>query len=369
VFDVIRKFALKLRTVWILGFLVLTLVTHFVEALETEKNTVILEENNWSKGYSEGIIVTKDERLTLSTDADGSRNNGLFTSLAIEPGAEFTHLVPFWNATTPPGTKVVIRAKLKTEGEWSRWITVATWKEDEPFTHNNSSLRVASRIDTLKVKSRKGDKFKLCIELASENQNLAPKVRLFGATYWDSSQKTQAVGSTVTGYLKDLEVPTESQFEEPTSVAPLICSPTATSMVLQYYGERVKPREVAREVYDHGAKIYGNWAFNTAYAANHGLKAYVRYFKSLEGVKREIAADRPIIASIAFGKGELEGAPIESTSGHLVVVRGFLKESDQEYVIVNDPAARSDRSVRRTYRVDQFVSAWRGIGYVVKPLK
>ncbi len=44
--------------------------------------------------------------------------------------------------------------------------------------------------------------------------------------------------------------------------------------------------------------------------------------------------------------GELPGAPIASSNGNLMVVRGF--DSD-ENVIVNDPAATSDAQVRTVY--------------------
>ncbi|MBS3788605.1 peptidase C39 family protein [Candidatus Bipolaricaulota bacterium] len=330
---------------------------------EAKKNLVLLESDDWSRGDSKGLRLTEDGQLTLS-----HQNEGFFISPTIEPGVEFTQLVPFWNVTTPPGTKVSIKAKLKIGEEWSRWLKVATWKEDEPLTYSQSFPEVEVIIDTLKVKTHKADGFKLFIELSSNSRDVTPSVRLLGATYWNSTGESQSTGTEVAGYQKDLKVPKESQFEQPASIASLICSPTALSMVLQYYGKHVKPLEAAQGVYDHGPEIYGNWSFNTAFVGNHGFEAYVRYFLGIEDIKEEISAGHPVIASISYGKGELKGAPTKSTSGHLVVVRGFLKKEDQEYVIVNDPAAKTDKSVRRTYRLDQFITAWKGIGYVIRPL-
>ncbi len=357
---VIGKKTLQLGVCLILCFLILGGLGLSTEAKE---NVVLLQSDDWPRGDSEGLQLTQDGQLTFS-----HQNEGYFITPSIELETEFTNLVPFWNVTTPPETKVNIKAKLKIEEEWSSWLKIATWKKEEPLTYSHSSSKVEAKIDTLKVKSRKADEFKLLIELSSKNRGAAPSVGLLGATYWDSSKDPRITGAKVTGYLKDLKVPKESQFEQPASIAPLICSPTALSMVLQYYGKHVKPLEAARGVYDHGPEIYGNWSFNTTFAANHGLQAYVRYFPSMKGIKREIAAGRPVIVSIAYGKGELEGAPIESTPGHLVVVRGFLKKENQEYVIANDPAAKTDKSVRRTYRLDQFITAWKGIGYVIRPL-
>ena len=68
-----------------------------------------------------------------------------------------------------------------------------------------------------------------------------------------------------------------------------------------------------------------------------------------------IVAKVPLIISIAFKAGELPGAPISKTNGHLIVVRGFAKNGD---VIVNDPAARDDASVQLTYPRAALEAAW-----------
>jgi hypothetical protein len=76
---------------------------------------------------------------------------------------------------------------------------------------------------------------------------------------------------------------------------------------------------------------------------------------SLRGVERFIRAGIPVVTSITFGRGQLSGAPISATNGHLVVVVGFTAKGD---VVVNDPAARSRAGVRRTYARGQFENAW-----------
>ena len=70
--------------------------------------------------------------------------------------------------------------------------------------------------------------------------------------------------------------------------------------------------------------------------------------------------------SISFGSGQLSGAPISASNGHLVVIVGFRDNGD---VVVNDPAAPSVRSVRRTYDRGQLERAWLdgsgGLVYVI----
>jgi hypothetical protein len=61
------------------------------------------------------------------------------------------------------------------------------------------------------------------------------------------------------------------------------------------------------------------------------------------------------VASVSFSSGQLSGAPISATNGHLLVIVGFTPSGD---VVVNDPAASTDSGVRRTYDRGQFEDAW-----------
>ena len=82
----------------------------------------------------------------------------------------------------------------------------------------------------------------------------------------------------------------------------------------------------------------------------------------------------PIVVSINWDNTSpdptkhLDGASIEKTGGHLMVVRGFTATGD---VIANDPASPDDASVRHVYRRDQFEYRWQaasaGATYVIKP--
>jgi hypothetical protein len=160
------------------------------------------------------------------------------------------------------------------------------------------------------------------------------------------------------------------------------CSPTSLAMVLAYY-KRLPPArtyawvrrsypdrfvaEVARRVFDHAYDGTGNWPFNTGYAATRVADAFVTRLPDLRAAERYVAAGTPLEVSISFGRGQLAGAPISSSAGHLVVIRGFTRSGD---VVVNDPAARTDATVRRTYGRAQFEAAWlrrsHGLAYVVR---
>jgi hypothetical protein len=160
------------------------------------------------------------------------------------------------------------------------------------------------------------------------------------------------------------------------------CSPTSTSMVLGYYDRLPTAKQyawvspsftdrfvdhAARMTYDYEYDGTGNWAFTTAYAAGRTKHGFVTRLRSLREAESFIRAGIPLVASIAFGRGELQGAPIGASNGHLVVIAGFTQDGD---VVVNDPAADSNAGVRRVYDRGQFENAWLpasgGTVYVVR---
>jgi len=154
------------------------------------------------------------------------------------------------------------------------------------------------------------------------------------------------------------------------------CSPTSLSMVMAYWANKTGNSRlnqsvptVARGTYDYAYRGNGNWPFNTAYASSYGLKTSVNRFSSLGQVERWVDKGVPVVASISWGRGQLDGAPIPSSNGHLMVIRGFDKTG--RYVIVNDPAASSNSGVRRVYDRQQFANAWMrgsgGVTYIIHP--
>jgi hypothetical protein len=148
-------------------------------------------------------------------------------------------------------------------------------------------------------------------------------------------------------------------------------------MVMAYWADRLSEPSlnqtvptVAAAVYDPIYRGNGNWPFNTAYAAQHGLLGYVSRMSSLGQVERWIEAGLPVVASMAWDPGELRNASVPSTDGHLLVIVGFTADGN---VVVNDPAAdpRLGQSVRRVYDRGQFEGLWlkasAGTVYLIYP--
>jgi hypothetical protein len=141
-------------------------------------------------------------------------------------------------------------------------------------------------------------------------------------------------------------------------------------MALDFWGIRRKTAAIAELARDRSTGLFGNWPANAAAAGSFGLEAYVARLNSLEELQDELASGRPAVASLTFASGELSGAPIKATKGHLVLVTGFTDEGN---VIVLDPAARARSGARRVYAREEFRRAWRvnkrGLCYLMSPLE
>ena len=132
-------------------------------------------------------------------------------------------------------------------------------------------------------------------------------------------------------------------------------------MLLSYWRGDVGPcepviRRAVDGVYDWIYQGHGNWSFNAAYAGAQSalglpLEALIARLPDLTEVEKWISAGTPVIASLSWEAGELTGAPIPSSKGHLVVITGFDISGNP---IVNDPAAPVDAEVQRTYLRGEF---------------
>jgi hypothetical protein len=164
-----------------------------------------------------------------------------------------------------------------------------------------------------------------------------------------------------------IDAPALCQRDAPPEIALRICSPTCIAMVLRYFGVAVDLLELARSAYDRASGIYGVWPQGLYAASRHGFVGAVRTFEALDSAAEVLADGLPLVASVSYANGELDGAALSSTEGHLVVICGFRGD----HVIVNDPVAENRSAVRRAYPLDQFARVWlrnRGAGYVLAPL-
>ncbi|PYM95915.1 MAG: hypothetical protein DME04_03375 [Candidatus Rokuibacteriota bacterium] len=161
-----------------------------------------------------------------------------------------------------------------------------------------------------------------------------------------------------------LVVPALSQMEEDAAIKSRICSPTCVAMVLAYYGTRVAVADLAREIFHPDLDIYGVWPAAVRAAGRRGIAGYLLRFPDWTAARWCLEQGMPVIASVRYAAGELTGAAIAETAGHLLVLTGHAGGD----VFVNDPAAPTASEVSRRYRLDELRRVWlerAGVGYVL----
>jgi hypothetical protein len=290
----------------------------------------------------------------------------------------FDNAVVSWNADTPNGTWVTLKLRALIDNRWTKEYVMGVWASNDSTIKRHSVDSQADgdgKVDTdTLILNRKASAYQLRVILFSTNRISSPRLNL-AAVSTTMGGAAPGIGSPrLWGH--DLSVPERSQMIYPDG-GEVWCSPTSTSMVLAYWGQQTGRGDLNQTVPSAAANTYdrvyqgnGNWPFNTAYAGSFGLTAYVSRFHSLSQVEPWIEKGVPVIASVAFKPGELGGAPISQTAGHLLVIRGFDGAGN---VIVNDPAGdpRLGQSVRIVYNRAQFERVWQngsgGAVYLIYP--
>ncbi len=318
-------------------------------------------------------------------------NGGAFlvgeaTSAVTPAGIGFHQAIASWNATTPPGTWIETYLRGRTEDRWTAWYSLGVWAADGATVERHSvdgqhDADGLVAVDTLQLDSRgaPAEAFQVKLRLFSLDEGAGPVVSGVAVALSDvpgGRPGNGGAGSTAGGdpALWDplLEVPSCSQMVYPDG-GEAWCSPTSVAMVLGYWQGHPGPcepgvRAAVAGVYDWVYRGCGNWPFNTAYAATQGLEGYVVRLRGLADAEGWIAAGVPLILSYGWKPGELEGAPLARSNGHLAVLSGFDRSGNP---VVDDPAAPSNRTVRRTYPRAQLESLWLarsgGTAYVITP--
>ncbi|MBI5361611.1 MAG: C39 family peptidase [Planctomycetes bacterium] len=307
--------------------------------------------------------------------------------------APFRDVVASWNAHVPEGAGMSFDLRVGQEGaDWGPWLHVGDWGLAVPgeralacdggridvdcfvgersFTQVQLRARaVSARSDT--TASIELERVSLCVtdRFVRHAVNVRAWIRGTNGRGPEGCVMPGPGGRGDPGLATRLElpVPFRSQKEEDPSIASRICSPTSLAMVLAYRGVDVPTAEVARVCYDEEHAIYGNWTRAIQGAFTLGVPGYLTRINCWERAGELLQAGQPLVISIGVKEGQLTGAPYTSTTGHLIVLRGFDERGD---VLVNDPAAPDAEHGQLTYKRSELETCWLargGTAYVLLP--
>ena len=259
------------------------------------------------------------------------------TLIDIEPARE---AIVTWNSRAPAGS--IELAVVRSDGARSGWLPYVTWSEDERRSLSGSDDVANIAIDVVRAPLALA-----AIEVRSD----APLERVAVSTlsHAISSERAASIDWL-------LDVPQRSQYVPAHPDERGWCSPAVLSMLLSYWGIELDVAGVARRVRDRSYDGTGNWTFNVALAGALGLCGVAAQLRDLAHAERFIAAGIPLALSFSWSDGELPGAPLAASDGHLAVLCGFGAAGE---AVLNDPA---QPAVRASYPREALERAWIGHG-------
>ncbi|HEX5567365.1 MAG TPA: peptidase C39 family protein [Streptomyces sp.] len=358
--------------------------------------------HDWRTGTGHGTRVVAGRRpgIALDTPAGTTEHTDPHTGRTADweyatwtspvhalpvPASE---LVASWNAHTPPGTWIRVEMRgTYTDRTDTPWYVLGVWASGDQDIRRTSvdgqgDGRSSIWTDTFAIDDTDAGarlaSYRLRVTLhRTPGSTATPTVWRLGAMGSDVPARFE-VPATEPGVAAGIElnVPRYSQnihigqYPEYDNGGEAWCSPTSTQMIVEYWGRKPTPEDLAwvepeyadpqvchaaRQTYDYQYAGCGNWPFNTAYAATYrDMQGIVTRLDTLTDAEHLIRAGIPLITSQSFLESELDDAGY-GTAGHLMTVIGFTKDGD---VIANDPASDSNEAVRHVYRRRQFENIW-----------
>lgn len=293
----------------------------------------------------------------LQSDAAG----GILGPVEWSPRRPARHLLPALSLLAGHDRSFRFEVAGRIEGEWTPWVAATTIGAATFPAMAAAAGPLEVDVDVLAA-TRPVERVRLRVRIRPPEVLASPWLLTLSACDLEPAAAAgqEAIGS------RWLAVPPLSQMEEPPALRQRICSPTCVAMVLGYLGVPVPVAHVAAQAFHPGLDLYGVWPAAIDAAARHGVPGYLLRFPDWDSAVWCMARGLPVIASVRYAAGELSGAAVSASPGHLIVLTG----SDGEEVLVNDPAAPTRDGVARRYRLDEIRRVWldrAGVGYVLFP--
>lgn len=278
-----------------------------------------------------------------------------------QPRRGTKHLLPAFSSLSAIGYSLRFEISVLAGGAWSPWVSTITVGPASfaPLTAEAPGLR--ADIDVFTV-APPAEQVRMRLRLRADDiESLLAGPWLLTLSACDlapAEPAPEAVSSA------RLTVPALSQMREGGALGTRVCSPTSVAMVLAYLGAPESVTRLAAEMFHPALDIYGVWPAGISAAGRRGVLGYLLRFPDWAAARWCLDRGLPIVASVRYAAGELSGAAVAETPGHLLVLTGY----EGEDVLVNDPAAPDTATVPRRYRLAQLTRVWlerTGVGYVL----
>jgi hypothetical protein len=289
-------------------------------------------------------LISDEVRLMWSKSVVGSVNAD------VPPASTL-----FMECRSRVGSSTTRPSKSDQRTEWTPWVRIA-WvgrkptSKQEPIEERLGSIE----IDELKLK-QDSDRLQVRLRLESDDPNAVATVSRLDVSIDEGYRAEVDRFHNELPAPIDIPVPFRSQKTSDAGLSGRLCSPTSVAMVLAYYGVDASVEEVAKKCYDPEYDIYGNWPRNIQAAYEFGVPGSLVRIESWWSACKILETGQPLIISIRAEKGDLRGAPYDSTEGHLIVLRGIDEFGN---LIVNDPACGTAEDGKRVYRRSDLTKVW-----------
>jgi hypothetical protein len=277
--------------------------------------------------------------------------------------APFNELMISWNAPRPNVGNYLFYVSVKTD-DWSPWLLYASWGSEgqRGFVSKTALAPVEIYQDALSIlNSQTARGFQ--IKVISEDHLVLPPI--FQLHVYTNSDQIEGIEQTI-NYSRSVRLPFKGLSQMALSHVRHkdLCSPSSTTAVVRYLlnDNTIDPLFFARDIWDSGFDIYGNWVFNVAQASVHLgpiWSCWVERLNGFDSIYRSLHEGIPVVVSI---RGPLEGSAQPYSKGHLLAIIGY--ESEQKKVICMDPAFASDEETFVSYDFLDFMQAWQRRGKI-----
>lgn len=332
-------------------------IIHSIEFIETIDDWEMCELTNCS--------IDLDKR---AIDLSGSDGRPGIVTYSIDAGYKFDQLILSWNILVAE-SRSPIKFQVEVSEDGQKWhkFDYLTWGSKELKLEDGAkSIEGVGRMAVDVLKLEKPMQYARVIVSCIENNDYAGMyLRRLALSFsndnpsWSVYRENHLDEKKINYDKSKLSVPYITQRSLEANNSGGACSPTAVSMILNYYNPGIDANDFAWEAYDKQNEIFGNWPYNIQAAFESGLnKAWVDRHCGFDEIYDEVSEGKPVVISIAYGYDELPNSPIHGVEeGHLVVVVGF---AGPDTVVCNDPAGHGVDDGIVKYPRKELEKAWIG---------